>query len=204
MIKEQHNRVYIAFFDLYSTWLLKRHFKSIRLIGEPPERHLPVLMIGNHFSWWDGFLQYRINKNYFQRRFHVMMLEEQLRRYPFLQKVGAFSIQKKSRDIIKSLRHCIDILQDSNNMLLLFPQGEIQTMHTRRYKFESGLDFILNRLDDAQIIFNINLVDYFSNKKPTLTLYFKEYHQQESWTRQDMQSDFNDFAEQCIARQVEE
>lgn len=203
MIKEKHNRAYITFFDLYSTRLIKRHFRCIRLIGELTERNLPVLMIANHFSWWDGFLQYRINKEKLGRRFHVMMLEEQLRRHPFLRHVGAFSIQKKSRDIVKSLKHCVDILQEPANMLLLFPQGEIQTMHTRQFIFEKGLEFILARVDKLHIVFNLNLIDYFSYKKPELSIYFEDYLPIKNIKLIDIQNAYNEFAERCIERQGE-
>lgn len=204
MIKEKHNQAYIRFFDLYSTLMLKRHFRRIRLIGKVPERNVPILMIANHFSWWDGFLQYQINKNNLHRRFHVMMLEEQLQKYRFLRRVGAFSIKKNSRGIVESLKHCVDILQDPANILLLFPQGQIQTMHTRDFKFEKGLEFILARVDKVQVVFNINLVDYFSDKKPELSIYFEECPIAKCGKSIDIQTAFNEFAERGIARQVVE
>jgi 1-acyl-sn-glycerol-3-phosphate acyltransferase len=204
MIREEHSKAWTRFLDYYSRWLMKRHFRSIRYCGDVKDRGKPVLIISNHFSWYDGFIQYHLNKRFLGKRFHVMMLEEQLRNYPFLQKVGAFSVQKKSRDIIKSLNHAVEILQNPHNMLLLFPQGEIQTLYTHNFKFEKGLDFILKKVGDVQIIFNINLVDYFSHKKPELSVYFQEYSESALYTFDDLCAAFDRFAHECKSRQVEE
>lgn len=204
MIKEQHNRAWIAFLDRYSWWLMKRQFRGIRFLGEVHDRGLPVLMIGNHFSWYDGFIQYHLNKRILHRKFHVMMLEEQLQRYKFLNKVGAFSIYKKSRDIIKSLNHAVDILHTPQNMLLLFPQGEIQSLYTQPFHFEKGLDFILKKVDTIQIIFNVNLLDYFSFKKPELAIYFKEFDTSKAHDIHTLETAFNGFSLDCKNRQVEE
>ncbi len=195
MIAEKHKKGWIVFLDFYSRWVMKRHFRSIRFVGHVQDRGLPTLIISNHFSWYDGFIQYHLNKRTLSRKFHVMMLEEQLRNYPFLQKVGAFSVQKKSRDIIKSLNHAAEILQNPQNMLLLFPQGEIQTLYTQDFKFEKGLDFILKKTGDVQIIFNIN---------PELSVYVQEHVGPAFEVLDDINIAFNRFANECKSRQVEE
>ncbi len=203
MIYEKHKKGWMCFLDHYSWWLMQRHFRSIRFVGDLQNRGLPSLIIGNHFSWYDGFIQHHLNKKYLGKKFHVMMLEEQLSRYTFLQNVGAFSVKKSSRDIIRSLNHAADILSHPENMLILFPQGEIQTLYTQPFQFQKGIDFILKKTDNLQIIFNVNLVDYFSFKKPELSIYFKEY-EGPSAPLIDLQSAFNDFAAACRKQQVEE
>jgi hypothetical protein len=85
---------------------------------------------------------------------------------------------------------------------LLFPQGEIQSIYTDYFKFENGLKYILaNKKTDIQLIFNINLVDYFSDQKPSLTVYFKKYDLQKSKSLKDIEADFNHFAQQCKLQQ---
>ena len=53
-----------------------------------------------------------------------MLLEETSIRIPILKYSGAFSINKRSRDIIKSLDYAAKLLNDPENMVLIFPQGK--------------------------------------------------------------------------------
>ena len=83
--------------------MLHRHFREIRYRGQFQDRGKAILLIANHFTWWDGFIQGVLNQNRFQRNFYVMMLEEQLRKFPILRTTGAFSIRKHSRSMLESL-----------------------------------------------------------------------------------------------------
>jgi len=204
MIKANHSFLGKLFFSIYSLVKLKQQFQQILFKGEFEDKGLPVLIIANHFSWWDGFIQLQINERFLRRKFHVIMLEEQLEKFMILNKAGAYSVQKNSRKIIESLQYTVDLLSDNKNVVLLFPQGEIQSLYTQEFKFESGLEYILkNKQKDIQFIFNVNLVDYFSYKKPTLSVYFKNYNPQLPMNLQTIETDFNDFATECKLQQKE-
>ena len=204
MIKANHSYLGVLFFKYFSRIKLRNHFQNIRFAGNIEDLGQPMLVISNHFSWWDGFIQLQLNNHLFKRKFHVMMLEEQLNKFMILNKGGAFSVQKNSRDIIKSLNYSVDVLNDKNNLLLLFPQGEIQTLYTSNFVFGNGLDYIFkNKKTDIQLIFNINLVDYFSESKPTLTIYFKEFIYNCNTNLQEIETDFNKFAVNCKLKQSE-
>ncbi|MCC8094901.1 MAG: hypothetical protein LIP05_05840 [Tannerellaceae bacterium] len=112
MIKARHTYTGHLVASLYSGYKLDQAFQSVNLSVEPADNQLPVLLVANHFCWWDEFIQYRLNRQYYQRTFHVMMLEEQLKKYPVLNRCGAFSVQKNSRDILNSLNYSTEILQD--------------------------------------------------------------------------------------------
>ncbi|MEI8085437.1 MAG: lysophospholipid acyltransferase family protein [Paludibacter sp.] len=203
MIKANHSYFGELFFKYYSKIKLKNHFQNIKFEGEIKDLGQAILVISNHFSWWDGFIQLQLNNRFFKRKFHVMMLEEQLLKFKILNKGGAFSVQKNSRDIINSLNYSVEILNDKNNLLLMFPQGEIQSLYTDNYIFENGLGYLLkNRKTDIQLIFNINLVDYFSESKPTLTIYFKEFIYDCNTNFKDIELDFNKFTSDCKFKQV--
>jgi hypothetical protein len=61
-------------------------------------------------------------------------------------------------------------------MVLIFPQGEIYSMHVDYIKFEKGVEKIIDKISyDTQVLFVVNLIDYFSNKKPNLYMYFKSF-----------------------------
>lgn len=202
MIKARHTFTGTMISNLYSGSKMNRAFREIAYIGEWSENGLPILMLSNHFSWWDGFIQYRLNRTLFNRKLYVMMLEEQLRKNMILNKCGCFSVRKNSRSIIETLDYCIDIVKERGNMLLIFPQGEIQSMHTERIQFESGLGYLLKHIEnDINIVFNVNLVDYFSGKRPTLNSYFKVSSLAQSVDMQILEKEYNTFYLACKKKQ---
>lgn len=181
IIKAKHNPIIHQFFKLYTRWIIKQNFSSTHIVGEFEDRNLPILLISNHVSWWDGFWAFYLNINLFKRRFYFMMLEEQLRKYWYFNYSGGFSIKKKNRSSLESLNYAAELLADRNNAVLVFPQGAIFSQHNQLIRFEKGIERILkNKNQPLQIILLVNLTDYFSNKKPSLYQYIKEYNFKQS------------------------
>jgi hypothetical protein len=170
MIRAKHHRLYEVFFDIYIGWKLRANFHSHNIAGDTADSGGPILMIGNHISWWDGFWARSVNQRTYNRCFHVMMLEEQLKTHMFLRRLGAFSIRKNHRDAIESLNYAADLLHDTQNLVLLFPQGRFQSMYTYPVSFEKGWFSILKHAPETtRIVFMANLIDYFEHPEPTLT-----------------------------------
>ncbi|MCD7935838.1 MAG: lysophospholipid acyltransferase family protein [Tannerellaceae bacterium] len=201
MIPARHTwsgRAVCRFFSGYS---LRRAFPGIQLIGPEQVPSGPVLLIGNHFSWWDGFIQYHLNEAVYRKRFHVMMLEEQLRRHPVLNKGGAFSIRKQSRDMIRSLQYTISLLEEPGNLVLLFPQGRIESLHQEQIVFEQGLRYLLPRISkETTVVFNVNLIDYHARKKPSLYVYHQPFEERGPDIEQ-MEACYNLFYQECKNQQ---
>lgn len=204
MIKANHTWLGVTFFRIYSRYRLRRNFLNVQLCGHFNDTGKPILIIGNHFSWWDGFIQIYLNENALHRKFHVMMLEEQLRKNMILNKTGAFSVKKNSRDIVESLQYSIELLRNRDNMVLIFPQGEIQTIHTRNFVFNRGLEYILRQSTVVvDVVFNVNLIDYFSQSKPSLNIYYKNYTLKYPADITRIERDYNDYVSECIEKQTE-
>lgn len=198
MIKARHTFTGTMVLNLYSGSKMNRAFRETEYIGKWDDNGLPILMLSNHFCWWDGFIQYRLNRKVFNRKLYIMMLEEQLRKNMILNKCGCFSVRKNSRSIIETLDYCKDIVKERGNMLLIFPQGEIQSMHTEQIKFESGLRYLLKHIEnDVNIVFNVNLADYFSEKKPKLNIYFKVLSSSHFTEIQHIEKEYNAFYTEC-------
>jgi hypothetical protein len=206
MIKAKHNKFYIKFSSNYAKLLLSIYFRNIRYVGDYEQSNLPVLIISNHFSWWDGFIQIQLNNKYFKRRLHLMMLENELRKTMHLTGLGAFSIEKRRHSMIESLKYSLEILQNPENLLLFFPQGKIQSIYTSKFVFEKGLlNYIIKKLkNEFQFVFNVNLIDYSSKRRPEISVYFKTYDWGKNPTVDDIERDFNLYANNCIAKQREE
>lgn len=199
MIQAQHTILGEWIGRYYSGYKLTKAFQPIRLVGEyPAGKEGAVLLIANHFSWWDGFIQYRLNLQVFRKKFYVMMQEEQLVKNKILRLGGAFSVRKGSRQIMESLRYSIDLLKNENSLVLLFPQGNIQSMHTPEFRFQKGVEYLLKHTpEQVQLIFNVNLIDYFSEKRPSLSIYYRPYQASAPFSVSVIEDAFNAYAQEC-------
>ena len=81
IIKARHHFFYYPFFKFYAGWSIHRHFGHVEINGEFKDRNLPVLLLANHFSWWDGIMALYLNVSLLKRKFHFMVMEEQLTKF---------------------------------------------------------------------------------------------------------------------------
>ncbi len=129
------------------------------------------------------------------------MLEEQLRKNWYLNYTGGYSVAKNSRGILDSIGYTCELLQNSKNAVLLFPQGEIASMHDRNFAFQKGIVRILQQTKtDVQIVFIANVIDYHSNVKPTVNCFVYDYPGGCSLT--EIQEGYNIFYSKCIEKQI--
>ena len=203
MIKANHKQFWVKASVVYSNFFLKLFFRNLRFISDYQHSELPVLMIANHFSWWDGFIQILIHNKFIKRKFHFMMLERELRKSMILTTIGAFSVNKGKRSNLESVQYASEILKEQENMLLFFPQGKIESIYTDYFKFEKGLisHLVKDHKNEFQFVFNVNLIDYSANRKPELSCYFKAYKLGESNSIEDIEKSFNEYAKECKLNQ---
>lgn len=149
MMKVQQNQWVNTAFSLYRNWSLHRHFHSIHLLGSVPtvRTRTPLLLLPNHSTWWDSFFVHLLNRKFFQRPLHMMMLEEQLRPPSFFSRLGAYSIDTSSqRAITEALRYTVGLLQpNSSPLVCIFPQGTLLPWHIRPLGYRRGVEHILRR-----------------------------------------------------------
>ena len=88
--------------------------------------------------------------------------------------------------------------------MLLFPQGKVESIHKHAITFEKGVEKILERTDrkSVQIVFLVNSVDYFINRKPILYHYTKEYCG-DSINHRDIEQQYNAFFKESIQQQTD-
>lgn len=203
MIRARHTIAGGLVAGFFAGPLLGRAFREVRIVDAVEDDGLPILMLANHFCWWDGFIQYRVNRACFGRRLHVMMLEEQLKKHPILAQCGCFSVRKNSRGMLRSLDYCLDILRSPANMLLLFPQGRIGSIHITLPGFESGVGYLLDRIGgEYRIVLNISLPDYGACRKPALNCYLRMLRSKEIAGADALRAEWNRFYAECKLRQT--
>jgi 1-acyl-sn-glycerol-3-phosphate acyltransferase len=192
---------HLPVFPFLTRLKIRTSLHEIIFSGHFEDNGKSILLIANHISWWDGFWVMALNMSHFHRKMEFMMLEENLQKSPILKQVGAFSIKRKSPSSIKSLHYSIKLLEHPENLVLIFPQGIIHSNYQTDIHFERGIYYIMERINgETQVVFVANLIDYFSNKKPNLTIYFKTYlaHQ---FKMLDIQKEYNRFHQQAVNKQ---
>jgi 1-acyl-sn-glycerol-3-phosphate acyltransferase len=198
MIKANHHFIVYPAFKVFTLISIKRNFHEVKIIDDFEDRKLPLFVIANHFSWWDGLFVNFVNMKKFKRKFNFMMLEEQLEVYKFFRNLGGYSIKKNSRSMIETFKYTGELLRDNSNLVLMFPQGEIQSLHMSEFIFEPGIDRILGKVEnEIQMLFIANLVDYFSKPKPTLYAYLKEF-KPAGLSHIELQEAYNSFYSGCV------
>jgi len=198
ILKAKHNFFIYNFFRNYAVRKTNKFFENVYITGTYKNKDKPLLVIANHISWWDGFWVMYINRKIFKRKFHFMMLEEQLKKYWFFNYSGGFSVNKKSKTIIETLNYTLELLKDKNNMVLIFPQGEIKSIYENNIKFEKGIDWIIKKSENIQIIQVANFVDYFSKQKPSLYIYLEEFEQNK---KTSLEKSYNQFYSKSVEKQ---
>ncbi len=204
IIKASHRKLYVRVFEWHTGFILQKHFSKVEIVSSISKTGKTILLIGNHFSWWDGFIAHHVNNSLFKKNFYFMMLEEELKKRMFLSSAGGFSINKNSRSMIESLRYASSILECPGNCLLLYPQGEIQSSYKFPVKFEKGWLRVVKKVNESfSMIFIVSLIDYFSNKKPSIYVYLKEYPYKETDGFNEIESAFNQHLMDSIEKQAQ-
>jgi 1-acyl-sn-glycerol-3-phosphate acyltransferase len=202
IIKSKHNFIIYPYFRIYTILKIWKNFHKVVISGELIDKNLPVLLLSNHVSWWDGIWVMYLNIKYFNRKFHFMMLEDQIKKFRITNQVGGYSVKKGSRSIIETLRYTNEILSDKGNLVLIFPQGDIQSVYNGIIRFEKGVEKILrDNSGKIQVFLIANLVDYFSKEKPTLFIYFKELTTSET-SLDEIEKEYNTFYSFCISENI--
>jgi len=174
MIQAKHHIVIYRLFKWLTCFLLKQNFNSIHIESDFIDNGKPVVLIANHISWWDGFWMEYLNQKITHRMFHFMMLEEQLKKHWYFKYTGGYSVKRKSRDIVESIDYTIELLNIPDNIILMFPQGVINSAYNNSIHFERGIQQIIDKSkNDFQVLLVANFTDYFSNAKPNLFIYTK-------------------------------
>jgi hypothetical protein len=74
----------------------------------------------------------------------------------------------------------------------MFPQGKITSLYQYSVDFEKGLERVLQKCKNPiQIVFLVNLTEYFVNPKPTLFMHIQSYEGDNDFTA--VQTAYNAF-----------
>lgn len=192
MLAPRRNKIIYSFFSWLISRLIRKDFQKFDFNTVSFEQNRAILILSNHLSWWDGFWIFQINRIHFKKRFHVMITEENYQKVWFLKYLGCFSVKKNSRSVIQTLEYAGRLLDDPQNLVLIFPQGKLYSGHTDQIQFQKGLMSMINISSKKfQYIFSAIFVDYLEHRKASVTCYLEGWEGAEFTSLQLIKSAYN-------------
>ena len=157
MIEAKKNKLFENLFTIYNTRLLKGHFFRILLYGEENFTAClngkPSIIYANHSNWWDGLTAFYLSKTIWNIDAYVLMDIEQMQKYRFFKRLGAFSVNRNSpKEAMESVEYSANLLHNSNRFLWIFPQGIMQPNDFRPIVFYNGISKIAQKLGNVNLI----------------------------------------------------
>ena len=147
----------LALFDLFFTPWKARRIRRTLVRGLPAalREDRPLLLVANHASWWDAFLLRELRTALRPRApIYTLMSEVELRRHPFLRRIGAVGIEPGSAAsvlrAIRLLRRRVEKRPDA--VILFFPQGRIWPTHRRPLGFQRGVEAFARQLRPLTVL----------------------------------------------------
>jgi 1-acyl-sn-glycerol-3-phosphate acyltransferase len=157
--------------SLFMPYLAYRLRKAFNVVKHNEIEVLPghsILLLCNHFSWWDGFWAGHLAHTYLHRDLYIMMQEDHLKKRMFFNLLGGFSINRKSKEVVKSLQYAAQLLDHPQNLVTVFPQGGLISNHATEIKIEKGIERLMRNIKGpCQIVYSCVLIDYFESLKPS-------------------------------------
>lgn len=140
-------------FDMaFRPWMRRR--LRVRLTGMPSTLpgDVPLLLVANHVSWWDGFLLRAVQRELRPAgTLYTVALERELVKHPVLRMIGAIGIEPSSpASILRAVRTIERKRQAMPEAVFgYFPQGRITPSYRRPLGFRRGLDVFARALAPA-------------------------------------------------------
>ncbi|HTD42473.1 MAG TPA: lysophospholipid acyltransferase family protein [Mucilaginibacter sp.] len=174
MVKPGKNLIIRFILHYYVKLIVGNHFHKLQFDPIEVDPNKSILLIANHFSFWDSLILYIVCCKLLKKKFYVMVREDTTVQLKYLKYGGAFSVNKRSKDMLQSLEYAAELLNDPQNLVLIFPQGKLYSNFVNDIHFEKGSMRIIERADKKfQLIFAATFVQYLKHKKPTATVYLQ-------------------------------
>lgn len=203
MLPSRKNDTWSKLFFRYMRWWMGRKFKEINILPFEPRPGHSVLLLTNHFSWWDGFFANYTAFNNLQRRLYIMMQHDHFVKHWYFKYWGAFSMKKGSRDMLESLTYSAGLLNDPRNLVTIFPQGELCSNHITYIHVEKGIERLIKQIKGpCQIVYQCTLIDYFESLKPRAYIHQFDCGNAGEVPFEELKLRINDFHQQALKNQV--
>jgi 1-acyl-sn-glycerol-3-phosphate acyltransferase len=177
-VAPRHSNTVRWFWDRYLQWKYQKSFASIHFnltaaIGRL-DPQLPVILVPNHISWWDGFFCFEVQRGIRPGSgIFSLMLESELKKFPILRKIGCFGIEPGNpfsvRRAFEQFRDLVAV--NPYRTLTFFPQGEISPLRRRPLGFQRGIETLTRMTGRVQYVPVAIHIEPLNHEKPTAFVY---------------------------------
>ena len=155
--------------DAYIGRKFRSMFRGLWVRGTLPTGDEGRLVYLNHCNWWDGFMLHQLSRAA-DWDAYCLMEEENLRRYRFLARIGAFSIRRKDAiSSVASLRYAKELLRKPRAALYVFPEGEHRPFGVFPLQLERGVE-LLARVSKVECVPIGVRYAFFEHERPDVLL----------------------------------
>jgi 1-acyl-sn-glycerol-3-phosphate acyltransferase len=147
-----------AFDALLAPWR-RWHLRQVHVAGAAVDdvpNDLPLLLVANHVSWWDGFLLRAVQKRLRPRgALFTVMSARELARFPYFSLLGAVRLDRDSvGSVRRMLRELAAHRRRHREMLIVsyFPQGRIWPSGRRPLGFQRGVGLVAAHLAPIAVV----------------------------------------------------
>ena len=167
----------LRFFQRVVQRYFRRHFRAVGVQHAERLRahHGPLIVFGNHTSWWDPMLLVLMARLVLPERRHYAPIDARaLEQYPILRKLGIFPVEMGSaRGAAQFLRTSEAILRD-NGVLWLTPQGRFADPREFPLAFKPGLAALALRLPEVPLLPMAIEYTFWDERLPEALVHFGE------------------------------
>ena len=168
-------------FSFYLRFRLARAFHAVRHSGTLPDlpRDRPVIIYGNHPSWWDPALYMVLADGLFRGRPGFGPMDrESLARYGFFRKLGVFGIDRHSvAGARRFLEVAREVLEDCRGprgraMIWVTAEGDFTDPRRRPLALRSGIAHLARAMPEALLLPLATEYVFWNESRPELLLRF--------------------------------
>jgi 1-acyl-sn-glycerol-3-phosphate acyltransferase len=153
----------------YIDWRIAKDFGAVHVRGPLPPAGESLLFYANHSSWWDGFLFLALCRA-IGRDAYCVMEEQHLARYPFLRRLGAFSVRRgDAASALETLRTARHLLKRPAASVMIFPQGVLLPAARPPLQLERGVE-VLARAAKVRCVPMALHLGFFGDERPQALL----------------------------------
>lgn len=121
---------------------------------------------------------------------------------PWLKYFGCFSIAPGTTTVNESLAYAAELLNKPGNLLLMYPQGNLESNHVRKIVMKDGIDQIVTQIKgDCQLLWSSNLIEYFESLKASVYFYMLDCGTNHNFDFDSLGQEINDHHKASIEKQ---
>lgn len=163
MTRPRYIRLARWIFDLCFASTFRRGFDQVWIRGLPELQELarsspePLLLVSNHFSWWDGFFFSKLHRLIRPRMpYYFTLLEKSYRSNPWFWWIGGLPLAPERpasiHSMFKFLKRERETERSRGLLVSYFPQGRITPSFARPLEFQRGVLLAARALAPCHVI----------------------------------------------------